>query len=154
LKVLVAGIGDVLRKDDGFGPKVVEKLEKMKLPDNVLIKDYGTGCFELIFDLKDFDEVIFVDVINFEGKAGELKIIEPKTRKMSEEEVIKSVNISLHEIELQKIIDLAYSLDVLPKKVLVVGCKPKDLGFGLGLSKEVDRAVNKAVKIILEKVRS
>jgi hydrogenase maturation protease len=152
LKILIAGIGDLLRKDDGFGPRVIKKLEELKLPDNVTVRDYGTSCLDLIFDLKDFDKVIFVDAVDFDGKAGEIRIVEPKARKMSEEEVIKSINMSLHEIELQKIIDLAYSLNVLPEKVLVIGCKPKDLNFGLDLSKEVAKAVKKAVKIILEKI--
>ena len=152
MKILVAGVGDLLRRDDGFGPRVIEKLEGLNLPDNVMVKDYGTSSFELIFDLKDFDEVIFVDVVDFEGEDGEIKLIKPKARKMGEEEVIKLINMSLHEIELQKIIDLAYSLNILPKKVLIVGCKPKDLGFGLELSEKVEKAVEKAVKIILEKI--
>jgi hydrogenase maturation protease len=152
-KILIAGVGDLLRRDDGFGPRVVQKLKELKLPDGVMIRDYGTSCFELIFDLKDFDEVIFIDAIDFEGNFGEIKIIEPKARKMGKEELVRSINMSLHEIELQQIIDLAYSLNVLPKKVLVVGCRPKDLSFGLGLSEEVEKAVRKAVKIILEKIR-
>jgi hydrogenase maturation protease len=152
-KILIAGVGDLLRKDDGFGPRVIQKLEEMELPDNVIIKDYGTSCFELVFDLKDFDEVIFIDAVNFEGDFGEIRIIKPKARKMGEKEFVRSINMSLHEIELQQIIDLAYSLNVLPEKILVVGCRPKNLGFGLGLSEEVEKAVGKTVKIILEKIR-
>lgn len=152
MRILVAGIGDLLRKDDGFGPRVIEKLEKSDLPSNVLAKDYGTSLFELILDLKDFDEAIFVDAVEFEGKAGEIKVIEPKPRKVDEETAVRLIGVSLHEMELQKVIDLAYSLKVLPRKILVVGCKPKDLGFGLGLSREVEGAVDEAVKIILKEV--
>ncbi len=152
LRILIAGIGDLLRKDDGFGPRVIKKLEKLKLPDKVVVKDYGISCFELIFDLKDFDEVVFVDAVDFDGKVGEIKLFKPKARKMDKDEVVRSIKLSLHELELQGIIDLAYSLNVLPKKVLVVGCKPKDLGFGLDLSKEVEEAVDKAVKKIANEI--
>lgn len=152
MKILIAGIGDILRKDDGFGPEVVKRLEKSeRLPKNVDIKDYGTSCFDLLFDLKDFDKVVFIDAVEFEGKAGEIKEIVPGIKKMNEKEVIKLINLSLHEIELQKIIDLMSSLDILPEKVLIIGCKPKDLGSGIGLSKEVEKAVKKAVEIILER---
>lgn len=152
MRILIAGIGDLLRRDDGFGPRVIEKLEKSKLPSNVLAKDYGTSLFELILDLKDFNEAIFVDAVDFEGKAGEIKVIEPKPRKVDEETAVRLMGVSLHEMELQKVIDLAHSLKVLPRKILVIGCKPKDLGFGLGLSKEVEDAVDEAIKIILKEV--
>jgi len=153
LKILIAGIGDILRKDDGFGPEVVKRLEKSeRLPENAVIKDYGTSSFDLLFDLKDFDEVIFVDSMEFDGDIGEIREIVPKTKKLDEEEVVRSINMSLHEIELQKIIDLMFSLDILPKNVLILGFRPKDLRMGLGLPKEVDLAVEKAQKMILEKV--
>lgn len=152
LKTLIAGIGDLLRSDDGFGPEVIKQLEKLRLPDNVIVRDYGISCLDLIFDLKDFDKVIFVDVIDFNGKPGEVRVVKPRVRRISEEEIAKSINISLHGIELRKIIDLAYSLNVLPRRVLVVGCKPKNLSFGLSLSKEVKEAVEKTVKIILREI--
>lgn len=149
---MIAGIGDLLRRDDGFGPRVIERLEKSNLPNNVLAKDYGTSLFELMLDLKDFNKVIFVDAMEFKGKAGEIKVIEPKPRKVNEEAAVRLMGVSLHEMELQKAINLAYSLKVLPRKVLVIGCKPKDLGFGLGLSREVEAAIDGAVKIILKEV--
>ncbi len=154
MNILIAGIGDILRKDDGFGPAVIKDLEKCAcLPDNVVTRDYGTSSFDLLFDLKDFDEVIFVDAIKSKGTAGEIKIFVPKVKKLNEEEIVRLINMSLHEIELQKIIDLTSSLDILPKKVLILGCKPKDLSLGIGLSSEAKLAVEKAVEIILKKVQ-
>lgn len=152
MKILIAGIGDLLRRDDGFGPTVIKKLEKLELPDNIVVKDYGTASLDLIFELEDFDEAIIVDVLDFDGKVGEVRIVKPKSEKLSKEEVVELTNMSLHEIELQKMIDLACSLNVLPKKLLIVGCKPKDLDFGLGLSEEVEKAVKRTVKIVLEKI--
>ncbi|RLG46234.1 MAG: coenzyme F420 hydrogenase [Thermoproteota archaeon] len=152
-KILIAGIGDLLRSDDGFGPRVVSKLENMNLPKNVVVKDYGTSGLDLIFDLGDFDEVIFVDAIDFEGNVGEIKVIEPKPRKIAENEVVKTINFSLHEIDLEKIIELASSLNILPKRVMIIGCKPKDLSLGLKLSEEVERAIGRTIEIILEKIR-
>ncbi|HIE22768.1 MAG TPA: hydrogenase maturation protease [Candidatus Korarchaeota archaeon] len=152
-RVLIAGIGDLLRRDDGFGPRVVSELEKINLPDYVVVKDYGTSGLDLILDIEEFDEVIFVDAVDFEGKAGEIKVIEPKPRKINEKEAIRSINLSLHEIDLEKIIDLANSLNKLPEKVLIIGCKPKDLSFGLELSEEVKKAVERTIQIILEKIK-
>jgi len=152
MKILIAGVGDLLRRDDGFGPNVVKRLKSEASPDNIVIEDYGTSSYDLIFDLEDFDEIIFVDAMNHDGEVGEVRLIEPKARKMGEEEVINSISMSLHETELQLVIDLAYSLNILPKKVSIIGCKPKDLGLGLGLSEEVETAVEDAVRIIIKKV--
>ncbi len=153
-KILIAGIGDLLRRDDGFGPRVINKLEKMNLPDNVVVKDYGTSGLDLILDLSEYDEVIFVDAMDFEGDAGEVKVVEPKPRKIDEKEAIGAINLSLHEIDLEKIIDLANSLNTLPRKVLIIGCKPKDLSFGLELSEEVNKAIERTIQIILEKIKA
>ena len=152
-KILIAGIGDLLRSDDGFGPRVVNKLENMSLPKNVVVKDYGTSGLDLIFDLENYDEVIFVDAIDFEGKAGEIKVIEPKPRKINQKEVVRVINFSLHEIDLEKIIELASSLNILPKRIMIIGCKPKDLSFGLKLSEEVEKAIDRTIEIILEKIK-
>jgi len=152
-KILIAGIGDLLRSDDGFGPRVVNKLENMSLPKNVVVKDYGTSGLDLIFDLENYDEVIFVDAIDFEGKAGEIKVIEPKPRKINQKEVVGVINFSLHEIDLEKIIELASSLNILPRRTIIIGCKPKDLSFGLKLSEEVEKAIDRTIEIILEKIK-
>ncbi len=152
-KILIAGIGDLLRSDDGFGPRVINRLENMDLPNYVVVKDYGTSGLDLIFDLQEFDEVIFVDAMDFDGKIGEVKAIEVKPRRINEKEIIRSINLSLHEMDLEKIIDLANSLNILPKKTIIVGCKPKDLSFGLKLSEEVKRAIDVAIEIILEKIK-
>jgi len=152
-KVLVAGVGDLLRSDDGFGPRVIRKLRGMNLPENVTVEDYGTSGLDLLFDLENFDEVIFVDAADFEGDVGEVRVIEVEPRKIDEREAIKSINFSLHEVDLEKIIDLANSLNVLPKKVTIIGCKPKDLSLGLKLSEEVEEAIDRAIEIILEKIK-
>ena len=152
MKILIAGVGDLLRGDDGFGPTVIKKLGKIELPSNVVVKDYGTSFFDLIFELENFDEVIFVDALDFDGEIGEIRIVEPEGKKLSGEEIARFISTTLHEIELRKVIDLACSLNVLPKKFLIVGCKPRDLGFGLGLSEEVEKAVDRTVKVIMEKI--
>ncbi len=151
--MLIAGVGDLLRRDDGFGPSVIRALERINLPENVVIRDYGTRGFDLIFDLQEFDEVIFLDAMDFDGKPGEIKVIEARPKRISDEEMVRSINLSLHEIDLEKVIDIASSLNILPKGVTIIGCKPKDLSFGIGLSEEVKSSVNLAVKVILEKLR-
>ncbi len=146
MKILIAGIGNKLKCDDGFGPKVIEELAKLKLPPEVDIVDYGTSAFKVLFDLEDYNLVIFVDVVNRDEKPGEIFVIEPHLSK-NDKEVLK---ISLHEVELEKLLKIAKRLEKLPSEVIIVGCQPKILSNGLEMSREVKEAVKKTVKIILE----
>ena len=50
--ILILGCGNILFGDDGFGPAVIEYLEKnVSLPENVLAVDMGTGIKDFLFDL-------------------------------------------------------------------------------------------------------
>jgi len=146
LKILIAGIGNKLKCDDGFGPKVIEELVKLQLPSEVDVVDYGTSAFKVLFDLENYDFVIFVDAIDKERRPGEVFVVKPYLNEVKEE-VLK---ISLHEVELEKILKIAKVLKVLPSEVIIVGCQPKILSNGLKMSREVEEAVKKTVKIILK----
>lgn len=146
MKILIAGIGNKLKCDDGFGPKVIEELVKLQLPSEVDVVDYGTSAFKVLFDLENYDFVIFVDAIDKERRPGEVFVVKPYLNEVKEE-VLK---ISLHEVELEKILKIAKVLKVLPSEVIIVGCQPKILSNGLKMSREVEEAVKKTVKIILK----
>ena len=42
-KVVIVGIGNTLKGDDGFGPAVIEQLRETPLPDGVAAVDGGTA---------------------------------------------------------------------------------------------------------------
>ncbi len=147
MRVLIAGVGNILRSDDGFGPKVIEELIKYDLPSGVDPVDYGSSIFKLLLDLKDYDLAIFVDTVDRGGKPGEIFVIKPSLNQLEYEK--STVKISLHESNLEKLLAIAKTLKVLPREVIIVGCQPKNLSEGLEMSEEVRRAVEKAVEIIL-----
>lgn len=145
MRILIAGIGNVLKSDDGFGPRVIKELLKKNLPKEVDAVDYGTSSIKALLDLKDYDAVIFVDAIDKGGKAGEIFIIRPSLEKIE-----KTMKISLHEVDLEKMLAMAKTLHTLPKKVIIVGCQPKSISNGVKISKEVEEAVKKTIEIILK----
>lgn len=72
-KILILGCGNTLFGNDGFGPEVIQYLNKnYALPDNVLSIDAGTGIRDFVFDLllmEDKPKQIFViDAITVQGK--------------------------------------------------------------------------------------
>jgi hydrogenase maturation protease len=72
-KVSILGFGNPVREDDGVGIYVINQLkEKIDNPD-VEILDMGTAAFEVLFQLKGKDHLIFVDaVVNTGEKVGTL----------------------------------------------------------------------------------
>ncbi len=57
---MIVGFGNDLRGEDGFGVEVVKELQKSTLPNTKLISTFQLTP-ELALELKQFDEVIFID---------------------------------------------------------------------------------------------
>ena len=60
-RVLVAGVGNILRGDEGFGVEVAQRLLDRHLPEGVDVVDFGTREFELACALGAVESVILVD---------------------------------------------------------------------------------------------
>ena len=70
-RVLVAGIGNVFRTDDGFGCEVVRRLGADPWPDGVQVIDYGIRGLHLAYDLLDpWDALVIVDALPDRGDVG------------------------------------------------------------------------------------
>jgi hydrogenase maturation protease len=153
-KILVAGIGNRLIGDDGFGPRVVDLLSVKDMPENVEVRDFGTAGMTIATDLADYDAVIFIDSADHEGEPGSLH----KSRLVVEEgvaDVGELARLTLHEAGLEGLLRFSKSIETLPDDIFLIGCKPKILGPSLDLSPEVEAALEKAVAIvdeILEKI--
>ena len=61
------------------------------------------------------------------------------------------MRFSLHEIGLPQVLLLAYRLGVCPG-VVIYGIQPKDLGWGIGISPELIRAVPHLVESVLKEI--
>lgn len=76
-RVLVLGCGNVLFGDDGFGPKVIEYLQKnYKIPDDVCVIDAGTGVREILFVISlsaiKPQKIIIVDTVDVKKMPGDI----------------------------------------------------------------------------------
>jgi len=153
-KILVAGIGNRLIGDDGFGPRVADLLSDRELPENVEARDFGTAGLTIATDLADYDLVIFIDSMDHEGEPGSLH----KSRLRVEEgvdDISELARLTLHEAGLEGLLRFSKSIGTLPEDIFLIGCKPKKLGPSLELSPEVEAALDRAVAIvdeILEKI--
>lgn len=151
-KILVAGVGNKLMGDDGFGPAVIESLSSLQLPTNVEARDFGTSGLALAIELGRYDTVIFLDAVKRGSKPGTLHILELHSEEITAGEVSEITTFTPHEIRLESLLSLAKAIDTLPKRITIIGCEPRNLGLQLGLSQEVRRAVARAVRLVLKKI--
>lgn len=103
-KILIAGVGNILFGDDGFGPEVIEYLNRhYDVPEHVCLVDAGTGIRKILFTitLSDVrpDVIVIIDAVERGRKPGEI------------------FDISLDEIPEEKIDD--FSIHQLPSSNLL-----------------------------------
>ncbi|MEO0898105.1 MAG: hydrogenase maturation protease [Bacteroidota bacterium] len=72
-QISILGFGNPVREDDGVGIYVIEKLKERIQHDHIDILDMGTSAFEVLFQLKGKDRIIFIDaVVNTGEEVGTL----------------------------------------------------------------------------------
>ncbi|MCY7346712.1 MAG: hydrogenase maturation protease [Pyrinomonadaceae bacterium] len=153
MKLLVAGMGNVLRGDDGFGIRVVEELTtNHNLPEAVDIYEAGIGGIGLVQELMNgYDALIVVDAVEKGGEAGTIYVLEPLEHQteITDEKLHESM-VDMHYADPSKVLSLAKALNVCPPKVFLVGCQPEYVDDAVeGLRPPVKRAVPQAVKEVL-----
>ncbi|MGQ0678828.1 MAG: hydrogenase maturation protease [Actinomycetota bacterium] len=152
-RILVAGIGNIWMKDDGFGGAVANKLNARELPKGVLVTDFGIGGLDLAYELQNgYAALVLIDISRQGGSAGTLYVMEVEENQV-EGEIREGVMMDPHGMDPQTVLRFIKSTGAWPGKVVIVACEPAEVGdFGLGLSPEVESAVERAVDLVLETV--
>jgi hydrogenase maturation protease len=150
--VLVAGVGNVLRGDDGFGVAVAQRLLEEPLPPEVQVLDVGIGGIHLVQELLEpVDALVIVDATELGRPAGAVAVIQPDVRVPSGPDDLADTHYATPERALM----LARALNLLPERVWIVGCQPADADrLGDELSPPVAAAVEPAVAEVRRLVAS
>jgi hydrogenase maturation protease len=69
MKVLILGIGNLLRSDDGVGLHIIEALRKENLDDNVDLLE-GLSGLDILDAMNGYDRIIIVDAIQTGSEPG------------------------------------------------------------------------------------
>jgi hydrogenase maturation protease len=145
-RLLVAGVGNPLRCDDGFGPAVAARLAD--LPPGVDVVETGIGGIALLQELlAGCDGLVLVDAVDLGAAPGTVFVLEPE---VEEAEHVPDVHLA----NPQRVLAMAKSMDALPRRVVVVGCQPARTDeLEQRLSPAVERAVPVAAAKVEETVR-
>jgi hydrogenase maturation protease len=144
-RVLVAGIGNVFSRDDGFGCAVARRLAGSALRDGVRVVDYGIRGMHLAYDLLDpWDALVLVDAVPDRGAPGAVELIE-----IGPESVGGGAGVDAHGMDPATVLATLAALGGrLPARTLLVGCQVADIGEGMDLTPAVEAAVDEAVRVV------
>jgi len=139
-KIGIIGIGNILRKDDGVGIVLLERLQKQKkeLPKNIEFIDGGTGGMNLLHLLAQFDTVLLIDAVDFKARPGEARVFSLKEIQSQK----KPVMMSTHDSDFLNLLRLSQELKELPETLVIFGVQPRDVSYGMGLSKEIETVLD------------
>lgn len=131
--------------DDGLGIKAIKRLKEMGLPENVEIVEGGTKSLDLLNYFEGKEYAIIVDAVDLGKEPGALIIL--KDREISNYFKMK---FSAHEIGLDDLLATAELLDILPRKLVLVGLQPNGVNLSTDLSPPVKNNFNTFIEKILE----
>jgi hydrogenase maturation protease len=143
MSILVAGVGNVLLGDDGFGVAIANRLARQPLPAGVEVTDFGIRGLHLAYRLLEPTSLLLVaDVVRRGGPPGTLYVIEPEPCSGH------APAPDGHAFDLHAVLAAVAELGGALPRVRIVGCEASALEEGIGLSAPVEAAVGPAVRMI------
>ena len=145
-RVLVAGVGNIFLGDDGFGVEVARRLATVDLPSWVQVTDYGISGMHLAYDLADrYETAILIDTAQRGEEPGTVTVIETDRPGPPGESRL----FDAHGMQPDVVLGVLDMLGAASARVLVVGCEPASLDYGMELSEPVANAVEVAVRVVI-----
>ncbi len=140
-EILIAGCGNKLFGDDGFGPEVIDYLNAhYAIPNNVCLHDVGTGIRRVLFTLTLSEPrpkvIVIIDAVDKERKPGE--VFEISLEEIPE---VKIDDFSIHQVPSSNL--LKELQDLCAVRVRVMACQIESIPESMegGLSEPVQKAV-------------
>lgn len=153
MRVLIAGVGNILRADDAFGVEVARRLEGMTFPPGVRVVETGIAGIALVAEIQDgWDALIVVDAVDHQRPPGTVMLIEPEVVDVHELTWAQRNDLlaDMHLATPERVLMLAKALGILPPIVVMVGCQIDDPdAVGETMTPPVAAAVDVGVQEVL-----
>lgn len=152
-KILIAGMGNILRRDDGFGVEVAKRLAaENTLPAGVRVIEVGIGGIHLVQELMDgYEMLVVVNALERGSAPGTMHVLAAEVPDLADWPEVQRQDFlaDMHYTTPSKALILAKALGALPSKVFIVGCQPAEVDdLGIGLSEAVEQAVAETIRAI------
>ncbi len=154
-KTAVLGFGNPVRSDDGVACIVIEQLQAQigNLPPNLSLLDMGTSAFEVLFQLKGHEKIIFIDAVINTGEPDGTLYRLPANE--IEGYIQDDPMVFLHSLKWDQA--LSYAKKILgaeyPDDISVYLISVSNTRLEVGLSEPVKAAGEKVVQLLLEELQ-
>ncbi len=146
MKNIVIGVGNVLFKDEGIGIYASKYLDaNYEFEGDLEIIEGGTLGFKLMTFFQEYDNVIILDTVSIEDKAGEIFRL-PSDVLLG----LGTYRKTAHEVEIVEMLEICSVLDK-HAEVTILGIIPKDIEtVEIGLTPEIE---DRFEELILQTVK-
>jgi hydrogenase maturation protease len=148
-RVLVIGVGNRYRSDDGAGRVVAGHLQRDCPPDVEVREESGEGA-ALMDAWKDAGAVILVDAVQSGAAPGTIHRLDATDTPVPS----RFFHYSTHAFSVAEAVELARALGQLPPRLILYGIEGANFAAGEKLSPEVAAAVNELLPRIREEIQS
>ena len=140
-KVVIVGIGNVLRGDDGLGPVLVERLKENAAVNCINAGNALENHLGLI-SRNHPDTVLLVDAVHLGLSPGEARIVDPSR--------IEHAGLSTHDVSPGLFLD--YLVEESKCSIFLLGVQPGKTEMGAGISDTVEKTLQILESELLEAV--
>jgi hydrogenase maturation protease len=149
-RILVAGIGNVLLQDDGFGPHAIAHLHsEYEFSDDVELLDLGTPGLDFVDYLAGRDVLILLDALATGGAPGEIRAFDSEQIRRQ----LPSLRLSAHQPCLQETLFTAETAGVSPGEILLIGVTGAGFDVSTSLSDKVAAAMPRVLELVADLAR-
>jgi hydrogenase maturation protease len=139
-RIAIIGLGNPMRRDDGIGIRLLERLQERFREAPARFLDFGTASLGLVNTFREFDKVLLLDAVDAGLEPGTLRIF----RLSDVKTVVQEEKLSSHEIALADLLRLCEAFGG-AGHVHIAGVQVKDVSYGLQMTPELEAAQEEIV---------
>lgn len=147
--IIIIGVGNEYRGDDGAGIAVARRLRTL-FPADVLIQEESGEGTALIQAWQGAAWVMLMDAVRSGAPPGAIHRLDAGAASVPS----GFFHYSTHAFSVAEAIELARSLEQLPPHLIVYGIEGENFTAGVGLSLAVERAVEAVAELAADEVRA
>jgi len=140
--VLVVGIGNTLRGDDGFGPRMIERLEGKVSATLLDVGEVPESYLGRVLEQKA-RTILVLDAADIGEAAGTATILEGDD--------LAGCNVSTHQMPLE--LFFRFVRENSQADVFALGVQPKQISLGSEMSPEVETTAGILSEVLIELLR-
>lgn len=148
--VLVIGLGNELRHDDGAGIEIARRVRDRSRGIGIDVRELPGEPISLLDAWQAHDVVIIVDTMRSGARCGTLRRLDARRDPVP---IALRGCRSTHALGLGEVIELARTIELLPAWLVIYAVEGARFDAGTGLSAEVHAIIPGAAEAVLDEAR-